>query len=88
MEGDLPSSDRNARFLRARDPGDRGRGRLPGLWAGELYTALDQTSGTLVRELRVVLEERHEVVVGMMNQEARAEYRIKPNDKLQGVLDW
>ena len=40
---------------------------LPGLCAGELYTASDQTSGTVVGELRVVLEERREVVVGMMD---------------------
>ena len=28
------------------------------------------------------------MVVGMMNQEARAECRIKPNDKLQGVSEF
>ena len=87
FEGDLPSSDRNARFLRAGDLGDLGRARLPGLCAGELYTASDQTSGTLVGELRVFLVEHRADVVGMTNREARAECRIKPNDKLQGVLD-
>ena len=73
MEGDLPLFDRNARFLRVGDPSDRGRGHLLGLCAGELYTASDQTSGTLVGELRMVLMDRREVVVGMMNQEAQAE---------------
>ena len=85
LEGDLPSSDRNARVLRAGDPSDPDRERLPGLDAGELYTAVKKTSGTLVGELRKVLVDRCEVVPGMMNQEARAECRIKPNDKLQGV---
>ena len=41
-------------------------GALPGLCASELYAASDQTSGTLVGELRVVLVGRREVVVGMM----------------------
>ena len=58
---------------------------LPGLCAGELHAALDQTSGTLVGELCVVLVDRRAVVVGMMNQDAWAECRIKPNDKLQGA---
>ena len=93
LEGGLPSSDRNARFLRVGDfDGHRGRGRLP-VEIGELvsciqpqmYTASNQTSGTVVGE-RVLLEERGVVVVGTMNQEARAECQIKPNDKLQGVF--
>ena len=58
-----------------------------GLCTGELYIASDQMSGTLVLELHVVLVERCTDVVGMMNYEARAECRIKPNGKLQGVLD-
>ena len=73
-------SDRNARFLQAGDlDGDQGRRRLP-VETGELYTASDQTSGTLVGELRVFLEDCRAAVVGMMNQEARAECQIKPND--------
>ena len=82
----VPSFDRNARFMRAVRAGDlagdRDRGRLP-VETGELYTASDQTSGTLVDELRVLLWDCRAVVVGMMNQWGRAEW---PNDKLQGVV--
>ena len=73
--------------LRAGDLGDLDREPLLGLDAGELCTTSNQTSGTFAGELRVGLVERRADVVGMMNQEARAEYRFKPNDKLPGVLD-
>ena len=65
FEGDLPSSDRNARVVRASDPGDLDRGHLPGLDAGDFYTATEKTSVTLVGELRKVLVERRAVVVGI-----------------------
>ena len=87
LEGDLPSSDRNPRALQAGDLGDFDRDRLPGFDAGELHTTSKKMSSSLVKELRVVLVERHTVVVGMMNQETQAQCQIKSNDKLLGVSD-
>ena len=57
-----------------------------GFDAGELLAVSEKTFGTVVGEPSVFLEELC-AIVGMMHGEARAECRIKPNDKLQGLCD-
>ena len=65
---------------------NRDQERLP-VQTGALHAASDQTSGTLAGELRVFLEGCRAVVVGMMNQGARAQWRIKPGGDCMEYLD-
>ena len=85
LEGDLASSGRNTSALRAGNPGDFDRDRSPVRRWGVVHSLKEDVR----QSSRRATQGPHGASrsTGMTNEEARAECRFKPNNKLQGVSD-